>query len=219
MTGAARRPSASASTAACSRSRASAAGRATRRTSLRASRAATDVDARRVRARGAVRAATSTACARGRSAWSCARDALERLGAAAPPPAPRASTSSTPLADRGLPCWKPCPLVVTLHNSVRARALADALFPHARSARLWYWKHELVNARLADVVLTVSDTTRDGADLRSASCSRPTSLARVYLAPADGVHADPDAGDDAVRRACHGLARPYVLYVGGYDAQ
>ena len=57
-----------------------------------------------------------------------ARETLwTRLGAAAAACAPKASTSSMPLADRGLPCWKPRPLVVTLHNSVRARPLAQSL--------------------------------------------------------------------------------------------
>ncbi len=116
------------------------------------------------------------------------------------------------LADRGLPCWKPCPLVVTLHNSFE-RAHWRELFPTAKR-RLWYWKHELVNARLADVVLTVSDTTRD--ELLARRVCPADKLVRVYLAPADEFHPTPEPGDAAVR-ARHNLARPYVLYVGGYD--
>ena len=117
------------------------------------------------------------------------------------------------LADRGLPCWKPCPLVVTLHNSFE-RAHWRALF-RSPKRRLWYWKHELVNARLADVVLTVSDTTRE--ELIAQGVCRPEKLRRVYLAPADEFRPTSDPGDDAVR-ARHGLTAPYVLYVGGYDA-
>jgi len=117
------------------------------------------------------------------------------------------------LADRGLPCWKPCPLVVTLHNSFE-RAHWRTLFPSPKRA-LWYWKHELVNARLADVVLTVSDTTRE--ELIWQRVCPADKLQRVYLAPAAEFTPVPDAGDDAIRRR-HGLARPYVLYVGGYDA-
>lgn len=116
------------------------------------------------------------------------------------------------LADRGLPCWKPCPLVVTLHNSFE-RAHWRTLF-RSPKRRLWYWKHELVNARLADVVLTVSDTTRD--ELVSLGVCAPERLVRVYLAPAAEFRPTPDPTDAAVR-ARHGLARPYVLYVGGYD--
>ncbi len=116
------------------------------------------------------------------------------------------------VADRGLPCWKPCPLVVTLHNSYE-RAHWRTLFPTPKR-RLWYWKHELVNAHLADVVLTVSDTTRD--ELLAQHVCAPDKLVRVHLAPADEFRPNADPGDDAVR-ARHGVARPYVLWVGGYD--
>lgn len=116
------------------------------------------------------------------------------------------------LADRGLPCWKPCPLVVTLHNSFE-RAHWRTLFPSPKR-RLWYWKHELVNARLADVVLTVSDTTRD--ELIAQGVCPPEKLTRVYLAPSEEFRPTPDPGDAGVR-ARHGLGFPYVLYVGGYD--
>jgi glycosyltransferase involved in cell wall biosynthesis len=117
------------------------------------------------------------------------------------------------LADRGLPCWKPCGLVVTLHNSFE-RAHWRALF-RGPKRRLWYWKHELVNVRLADVVLTVSDTTRE--ELIAQGVCPPEKLTRVYLAPGREFEPTPDPGDAAVR-ARHGLAAPYVLYVGGYDA-
>ncbi|MGH7895269.1 MAG: glycosyltransferase family 4 protein [Candidatus Binatia bacterium] len=116
------------------------------------------------------------------------------------------------LADRGLPCWKPCALVVTLHNSYE-RAHWRRLFATPKR-RLWYWKHELVNARLADLVLTVSDTTRE--ELIAQGVCAPEKLARVYLAPADEFRPDADAYDADVRRR-HGLGRPYVLYVGAYD--
>jgi glycosyltransferase involved in cell wall biosynthesis len=117
------------------------------------------------------------------------------------------------LADRGLPCWKPCPLVVTLHNSFE-RAHWRTLF-RTPKRRLWYWKHELVNARLADVVLTVSDTTRE--ELIAAGVCPSEKLVRVYLAPADEFRPEPEP-DDVPIRARHGLDRPYVLYVGAYDA-
>ena len=116
------------------------------------------------------------------------------------------------LADRGLPCWKPCALVVTLHNSFE-RAHWRTLF-HGAKRRLWYWKHELVNARLADVVLTVSDTTRD--ELIAQRVCPAEKLRRVYLAPAAEFRPEADDADAAVR-ARYGLERPYVLFVGAYD--
>jgi glycosyltransferase involved in cell wall biosynthesis len=116
------------------------------------------------------------------------------------------------LADRGLPCWKPCPLVVTLHNSFE-RAHWRTLF-RGPKRRLWYWKHELVNARLADVVLTVSDTTRD--ELIAQGVCDAQKLQRVYLAPSAEFQPEPEPTDAAVRRR-YALDRPYALYVGGYD--
>src|SRR4029079_4671573 len=97
-----------------------------------------------------------------------------------------------PPPDRGLPCWKPCPLGVTLHNSFE-RAHWRTLFPGPKRA-LWYWKHELVNARLSDVVLTVSDTTRE--ELIWQRVCPADKLQRVYLAPAAEFTPVPDAGDD-----------------------
>lgn len=116
------------------------------------------------------------------------------------------------LADRGLPCWKPCALVVTLHNSFE-RAHWRSLF-RTPKRRLWYWKHEWINAHLADVVLTVSDTTRE--ELLARGVCAPEKLARVYLAPAAEFRPEPSP-DDATVRARHGIEGPYVLYVGGYD--
>jgi len=117
------------------------------------------------------------------------------------------------LADRGLPAWKPCPLVVTLHNSFE-RAHWRTLYRGVKR-RLWYWKHELVNARRADAVVTVSDTTR--AELLRFGVCPPEKLARVYLAPAPEFRPEADPDDDAVR-ARHRIDAPYLLFVGGYDA-
>jgi glycosyltransferase involved in cell wall biosynthesis len=61
----------------------------------------------------------------------------------------------------------------------------------------------------------VSDTTRE--ELIWQRVCSADKLRRVYLAPSAEFTPAPDAGDDAVRRR-HGLVRPYVLYVGGYDA-
>jgi hypothetical protein len=117
------------------------------------------------------------------------------------------------LADRGLPLVKPCPMVVTLHNSYE-RTHWRGLY-RGTKRRLWYWKHELVNARRADAVVTVSDTTRD--ELIAAGVCRPERMTRVYLAPGPEFGPQP-AADDAAVRTSLGLARPYVLFVGGYDA-
>jgi glycosyltransferase involved in cell wall biosynthesis len=116
------------------------------------------------------------------------------------------------LADRGLPLVKPCPLVVTLHNSYE-RAHWRALFPTVKR-RLWYWKHELVNAHRADAVLTVSDTTR--MELLQFGVCASEKLVRVHLAAAPEFRAEPRP-DDASVLARHEVRVPFLLSVGGYD--
>lgn len=114
-------------------------------------------------------------------------------------------------ADRGLPLSKPCPLVVTVHDSYERTHWREA-FPLPKS-KLWYWTHELANRR-ADAVLTVSDTTRKKlVELRIAPEAK---VHRVYLAPA--LEFQPNRlSSDAAHLRQHGIDRPYVLYVGGYD--
>ena len=116
------------------------------------------------------------------------------------------------LADRGLPVVKPCPLVVTLHNSYE-RAHWRALFPTVKR-RLWYWKHELVNAHRAAAVVTVSDTTR--MELLQFGVCASEKLVRVHLAPAPEFRAEAQP-DDASVLARHGVRAPFLLCVGGYD--
>jgi alpha-1,3-rhamnosyl/mannosyltransferase len=115
-------------------------------------------------------------------------------------------------ADRGLPWRRPCPQVVTVHDSFE-RAHWRELFPTWKQ-RAWYWKHELTNRYRSDAVLTVSDTaTRDLTARGVVPAARAT---RIYLAPADEFRAEPAPGDVATREA-HEVREPYVLYVGGYD--
>jgi glycosyltransferase involved in cell wall biosynthesis len=115
-------------------------------------------------------------------------------------------------ADRGLPFLKPCPSVVTVHDSYE-RTHWRELF-HGVKARAWYWKHELVNRFRADAVLTVSDTTRR--ELIRLNVAPARRLHRIYLAAAAEFQPEP-ARDDAAVLARHGVQEPYVLYVGGYD--
>ena len=61
-------------------------------------------------------------------------------------------------AERGIPLLKPCPLVLTIHNSYE-RTHWREVYPSLRQ-KLWYWKFEAVNYTRADVIITVSDVTR-----------------------------------------------------------
>lgn len=115
-------------------------------------------------------------------------------------------------ADRGLPFRKPCPFVVTVHDSYE-RAHWRVLFPTLKQ-RAWYWKNELANRFRADVVLTVSETaTRDLVALGVAPARR---VRRIHLAASGEFRPEPALDDGAVV-ARHGVREPYVLYVGGYD--
>jgi glycosyltransferase involved in cell wall biosynthesis len=115
-------------------------------------------------------------------------------------------------AERGIPLQKPCPLVVTVHESYE-RTYWRELYPKLKS-RLWYWKYELSNYFRADALITVSDTTRK--KLIELSVTRENQCRRVYLAPAREFRPESAANDAEIIKK-HGLDSPYILYVGGYD--
>jgi glycosyltransferase involved in cell wall biosynthesis len=114
--------------------------------------------------------------------------------------------------DRGLPLIKPCPMVVTVHDSYE-RTYWRTLLPTVKK-KIWYWKHECVNYCLSDAVLTVSETTRK--DLIRLNVAPKRKLHSIYLAPSGEFHPGPCARDEMVIRR-YGLNGPYILYVGGYD--
>ena len=115
-------------------------------------------------------------------------------------------------ADRGLPLQKPCPFVVTVHDSYE-RAHWRALFPTLKE-RAWYWKNEIANRIRADVVLTVSDTAQR--DLIARGIAPARRVRRIHLAASEEFRPEPSLDDGAVV-ARRGVREPYVLYVGGYD--
>jgi glycosyltransferase involved in cell wall biosynthesis len=117
-------------------------------------------------------------------------------------------------AERGIPLLKPCPFVVTVHESYERTYWRD-LYPNLER-RLWYWKYELANYYRADALITVSDTTRR--KLIDLKVTRERQCHRVYLAPAKEFRPEAAAGDAAIIGA-NALTSPYVLYVGGYDAR
>jgi glycosyltransferase involved in cell wall biosynthesis len=117
-------------------------------------------------------------------------------------------------ADQGLPWFRACPQVVTVHDSYE-RAHWRTLFASWK-ARAWYWKQQLTNRFRADAILTVSDTT--ARDLAARGVAPAGRLTRTYLAPSPEFRAAPETGDaDTIAR--HGVREPYLLYVGGYDAR
>ncbi|MEP6914390.1 MAG: glycosyltransferase family 1 protein [Acidobacteriota bacterium] len=115
-------------------------------------------------------------------------------------------------ADRGLPFRKPCPFVVTVHDSYE-RTHWRALFRTLKQ-RAWYWKNEMANRFRADAVLTVSDSARR--DLIALGVAPARRIHRIHLAASEEFRpeAAPDDGAVVARR---GVREPYVLYVGGYD--
>jgi glycosyltransferase involved in cell wall biosynthesis len=115
-------------------------------------------------------------------------------------------------ADRGLPFRKPCPFVVTIHDSYE-RAHWRALFPTLKP-RAWYWKNEMANRFRADAVLTVSDTAKR--DLIALGVVPDRRVRRIHLAASEEFRPEP-ARDDGEVVARRGVRKPYVLYVGGYE--
>jgi glycosyltransferase involved in cell wall biosynthesis len=115
-------------------------------------------------------------------------------------------------ADRGIPFLKPCPMVVTVHESYE-RVHWRGLF-HGFKEAGWYWKYEFSNYWCADAVITVSETTRRR--LIELGVVRRHRCHRTYLAPGREFTSEFQAGDREVLNN-HGIRSPYVLYVGGYD--
>ncbi len=115
-------------------------------------------------------------------------------------------------AERGIPLLKPCPLVLTIHNSYE-RTHWREVYPSLRQ-KLWYWKFEAVNYTRADVIITVSDVTRR--ELIQWKIAREKQVRRVYLAPAPEFNAIPSALDAEVMKK-YDIPAPYILYVGGYN--
>lgn len=115
-------------------------------------------------------------------------------------------------AERGIPLLKPCPFVVTVHETYE-RTYWREVYPELRS-RLWYWKFELSNYFRADAVITVSDTTRR--KQIELGVSRERQSRHVYLAPAQEFRPEAGSDDDEILQK-YDLRSPYLLYVGGYD--
>ena len=117
-------------------------------------------------------------------------------------------------ADRGLPLVKVCPLVATVHDSYE-RSHWRSLIP-GRKRRLRYWLHEMANRFLADAVITVSNATRK--ELISLGVATGRKLTCIYNGVSRGFnHAAMPDDEETVRR--YGIRRPFMLYVGGYDAR
>jgi glycosyltransferase involved in cell wall biosynthesis len=115
-------------------------------------------------------------------------------------------------AERGIPLLKPCPLVLTIHNSYE-RTHWREVYPRLRQ-KLWYWKFEAVNYTRADVIITVSDVTRR--ELIQWKIAREKQVRRVYLAPAAEFTPQSSPLDTEVTRK-YDIHSPYILYVGGYN--
>jgi hypothetical protein len=115
-------------------------------------------------------------------------------------------------AERGIPVLKPCPLVLTVHNSYE-RTHWREVYPGLKQ-KLWYWKFEVVNYTRADVIITVSDVARN--ELIQWKIARERQARRVYLAPAPEFHPGPSPLDAEVAGK-YQIDSPYILYVGGYN--
>jgi glycosyltransferase involved in cell wall biosynthesis len=116
-------------------------------------------------------------------------------------------------AERGIPLLKPCPLVLTIHNSYERTHWREVY--SGLKQRLWYWKFEAVNYTRADVIITVSNATRN--ELIQWNIARERQLRRVYYGTAGEFDPSPLPLDAEVVRK-YQIDSPYILYVGGYNA-
>ncbi len=133
---------------------------------------------------------------------ACARDGVDLLHAP---------------ANFGLPWSTRCPRVLTLHD-----AIAE-LYYAPRTPRRERWRPSAVRSRLAhwasrtraDRVITVSEHARSDLVDR---LGLPAAKVRVTLEAADPALLRPVSDDEAAGvRDRHGLGRPYVFYVGGWE--
>ena len=117
----------------------------------------------------------------------------------------------------GLPWWSPCPRVLTLHDAIdhayyaRRTPWRTRWSPSALRDRWYQW-----SARVrAERIITVS-THAKGDLIRVLGL--PGSKITVIPEAADPRFHAPIAPEDRERaRGRHGLARPYVFYVGGWE--
>ncbi len=108
------------------------------------------------------------------------------------------------------PLWKPCPVVITVHD------LIPMTLPGYRGSALVRAYTRLVAAasRMATLILTDSEASRRDV-LRLLRV--PTERVRTVYLAADPAFLPPEPEAVQAVRDKYGLARPYVLYLGGFD--
>ena len=112
----------------------------------------------------------------------------------------------------GLPWSSPCPRVLTLHDAIdQVQARRSGRKERWTPAALYHWA-----ARTrADRIITVSEHAKG--DLVSVLGVPPVRI-RVIPEAADPGFLVPVSREDGARaRGRHGLASPYVFYVGGWE--
>jgi glycosyltransferase involved in cell wall biosynthesis len=116
-------------------------------------------------------------------------------------------------ADRGLPWRKVCPQVVTVHGSYE-RAHWRSLHTSVKHRGL-YWAHEAANRFRADRVIAVSKTTAE--ELSRLKVAERSKLRVIPLAAGPEFTSVESPHDtDVLSRL--GVKGPYILFVGGYEA-
>jgi len=114
----------------------------------------------------------------------------------------------------GSPLWRPCPVVVTVHD------LIPLLLPLYRGGPLQRAYTSLVSrtARRADAVLT--DSAASKRDIVAHLGIGPERVHAIHLAADPRYRPVTDPAELARVRAKYGLpAEPFLLYLGGFDAR
>jgi glycosyltransferase involved in cell wall biosynthesis len=105
------------------------------------------------------------------------------------------------------PGWKPCPVVLTVHD------LIGALFPqNLPAAARWYWSKWLpFTVRFADAIIADSQATKT--DILRLLPETSVDVHVIYLGVDEDFKPQPQHRIEAVREA-HDLAEDYFLFVG-----
>jgi glycosyltransferase involved in cell wall biosynthesis len=114
----------------------------------------------------------------------------------------------------GSPWWRPCPVIVTIHDLI---PLVLPLYRGGPFQRAYTW---LVSrtARRADAVLTDSEASRR--DIIAHLGIRSERVHAIHLAVDPRLSTVTDSGELARVRTRYGLPEePFLLYLGGFDAR
>ncbi len=113
----------------------------------------------------------------------------------------------------GLPWTSPCPRVLTLHDAIDQVFYKAGWSPGALKSRLYHWS----SRTRADRIITVSQHAFN--EITTALRLDARRVTVIHAAADPRFHKPVSRADRARVRAAFSLGRPYLLYVGGWEAR